>query len=97
MGGQCLAQHEASLRQWAFGGVHQQQHAVDHGQPAFHLAAEVRVARGVDDVDHGLGAIGVTAMHRGVLGKDRDALFLLQIAGVHQPLDGVVTTVAQRP
>ena len=55
------------------------------------------MAWGIDDVDHGLAAIGVTAVHRGVLGKDRDALFLLQIAGVHQPLDGVVTAVAQRP
>ena len=94
---QRLAQHEPSLRQWAFGGIDQQQDPVDHGESAFHLTAEVGVARGVDDVDHGLAAVGVTAMHGGVLGQDRDALFLLQITGVHQSLHGVVAAVAQRP
>jgi hypothetical protein len=33
-----LAEHEAGLRQRALGGVHEQQHGVDHGQPALHLA-----------------------------------------------------------
>ena len=43
--GQRLAQHETGLRQRALGRVDQQQHPVDHGQSAFHLAAEVGVAR----------------------------------------------------
>ena len=46
-----LAQHEARLRQRPLGGVHQQHHAVDHRQPALHLAAEVGVAGRVDEVD----------------------------------------------
>ena len=57
--GQRLAQHEAGLRQRALGGVDQQQHAVDHRQPAFDLATEVGVAGGVDDVDHRHAAVGV--------------------------------------
>ena len=44
-------QHEAGLRQRAFGGVDQQHDAVDHRQRALHLAAEVGVAGRVDDVD----------------------------------------------
>ena len=95
--GKRLAQHETGLRQRSFRGIHQQQHPIDHGQPAFHLATEVRVARGVDDVDHGLAAVGVKAVHGGVLGQDRDALFLLQIPGVHESLYGVVAPVAQCP
>ena len=46
-----LLQHEARLRHGAFGGVHQQDNAVDHLEHALHLAAEVGVARGIDDVD----------------------------------------------
>ncbi len=41
--GQRLAQHEPGLRQRALRGVDQQDHAVDHGQAALHLAAEIGV------------------------------------------------------
>ena len=94
--GQRLAQHEAGLRQRPLGGVDQQQHPVDHGQPALDLTAEVGVAGGVDDVDDRHAAVGVLTVHRGVLGQDRDALFLLQVTGVHQALDSVVTAMSQR-
>ena len=40
-----LAQHEAGLRQRALAGVDEQEHAVDHGQAALDLAAEVGVTR----------------------------------------------------
>ena len=46
-----LAQHEPRLRQRPLGRVDEQEHAVDHRQPALDLAAEVGVARRVDDVD----------------------------------------------
>ena len=46
-----LAQHEPRLRQRPLARVDEQQHAVDHRQPALDLAAEVGVARRVDDVD----------------------------------------------
>ena len=94
--GQRLAQHEPGLRQRALGRVDQQQHAVDHGQAALHLAAEVGVARGVDDVDDRHAAVGVMTVHGGVLGQDRDALFPLQITGIEQSLDGVVASMGQR-
>ncbi len=85
--GQRLAQHEAGLRQRPLGGVDEQQHAVDHRQAALDLAAEVGVAGGVDDVDDRHAAVGVVPVHGGVLGQDGDALFLLQVTGVHQALD----------
>ncbi len=40
-----LAEHEARLRQRAFGGVDQQDHSVDHRQGALDFSAEVGVAR----------------------------------------------------
>ena len=55
-----LAQDEARLRQRALGRVDEQQHGVDHRQRALDLAAEVRVAGRVDDVD--LHAVQSTAV-----------------------------------
>ncbi len=82
---QRLAQHEAGLRQRALGGVDQEQDAVDHGQGALDLAAEVGVAGGVDDVE-----LDVAAGHRRVLGEDRDPLLLLEVHRVHHPLGDVL-------
>ena len=50
-----LAQHEAGLRQRALARVDEQHDAVDHGQAALDLAAEVGVAGGVDHVDRDRG------------------------------------------
>ena len=78
---QSLLQHEAGLGHTALSGVHQQQHAVDHLQHALDFAAEVRVARGIDDVD--LDAlVGAGA----VLGQNGDAAFTLDVAAVHDAL-----------
>ncbi len=77
-----LAGDEARLRHRAFLRVDQQQHRVDHREHALHLAAEVGVSGGVDDVD----AVVVPA-DGGVLGEDGDAALLLQRVGVHHPLD----------
>ncbi len=76
-----LAQDEAGLGQGALGGVDEQDHRVDHRESALDLAAEVRVTRRVDDVDR-----EVVPLDRGVLGEDRDALFALEVAGVHDPV-----------
>ena len=46
-----LAQHEAGLGERALARVDEEEHAVDHGEAPLDLAAEVGVARGVDDVD----------------------------------------------
>ena len=73
-----LAQHEAGLGERALGGVHEQHHAVHHRQAALHLAAEVGVARGVDEVE-----LHVAVAHRRVLGEDRDAALALLVHRVH--------------
>ena len=79
---QRLLQHEARLRHRAFGRIDQQQNAVDHLQDALDLAAEVRVARGIDDVD-----FRPFIMHGGVLGQNGDAALALQVAGVHHAIN----------
>ena len=78
---QRLARDEARLRHRAFDGVDDQQHAVDHRQHALHLAAEVGVARRVDDVDARAAVIDGA-----VLRQDRDATFLFDVVRVHDPL-----------
>ena len=80
--GQRLLGHEAGLRHRAFGGIDQQHHAIDHAQHALDLAAEVGVARGIDDVD-----MNAFVLDRGVLGKNRDATLLFQVVGIHDALD----------
>ena len=77
-----LAEHVARLRQRPFAGVHQQHHAVHHLERALHLAAEVAVARGVDNVD-----LDVVVEDGGVLGQNGDAALALQVVGVHHALD----------
>ena len=76
-----LRHHELGLRQRPFGGVDQHQRAVDHVEDALDLAAEIGVARGVDDVD-----AGVLPEDRGGLGQDGDAALALEIVGIHRPL-----------
>ena len=100
MGLEGLAQHEAGLREWAFGGVNHEDDTVDHGQAALNLAAEVGVAGGVDNVDgdavlkaQGLRG-GAAIVDGGVLGENGDALFSFKIAGVHDALAGLFDRVA---
>ena len=76
-----LGEHIARLRQWPFGRVHQQHHAVDHLQRAFHFAAKIGVARRVHDVDLAAGEVD-----GGVLGENRDATLALEFIGVHHAL-----------
>ena len=77
-----LAQHETRLGQGALARVDEQEHAVDHGQAALHLTAEIGVTRRVDDVDRHPAPVD-----RRVLGEDRDALLALQVARVHHAVD----------
>ena len=76
--GEGLAGHEARLRHRAFHGVDEEQNAVDHREDAFDFAAEVRVPRGVDDVD-----VGPHVFDRAVLGENRDPAFAFEVVGVH--------------
>ena len=82
---QCLTQHEAGLGQRTFGCVHEQHNAVNHGQAALHLATEVGVAGGVNNVNGDGLTVGGRAVveHGGVLRQNGDALFLFEVAGVH--------------
>ena len=73
-----LAEHEARLGQRALRGVHQQHHAVDHGEPALDLAPEVRVAGSVNEVE-----LDAAMAHRRVLGEDRDPALALLVHRVH--------------
>jgi hypothetical protein len=76
-----LAQHEAGLRERALGGVDQQDRALDHREHALDLAAEVGVARGVEDVD-----LVVAVEHGRVLAGDGDAALALEVHRVHHPV-----------
>src|SRR5690606_28069190 len=87
--GQRLARDEAGLGHRAFDGIDQQQHAVHHGQHALDLAAEVGVARGVDDVD-----VRAFVFDGAVLGQDGDAALALDVARIHDPL-GHLLVVAE--
>ena len=78
---QSLLQNKAGLGHAALGCIDQQQNAVDHLQNALDLAAEVRVARGVDDVD-----LNAVVLAGAVLGQNRDAALTLDVAGVHDAL-----------
>jgi len=78
---QSLLQHETGLGHAALSSVHQQQNAVDHLQHALDLAAEVGVARGIDDID--LDAlVGAGA----VLGQNGDAALTLDVTAIHDTL-----------
>ena len=76
-------QNKARLRHGALGCIHQQNNAVDHFQNALYLAAEIGMARGVNDID-----FGSLIVHGGVFGKDGDASFPLQSVAVHHALFG---------
>ena len=95
-----LTQYEAGLRERAFGRVNQQNDSVNHGQASFNLATKIGVPGGIDDVDNHaafeaqfLGG-GTTVVNRSVLGQDRNALFALQITGVHDALAGFFNRIA---
>ena len=87
---QRLLQHEPGLGHGAFEGVDQQQYAVAHVQHALDLAAEVGVARGVDDVD-----FIILVNYRDVLREDRDTAFAFEVVVVEDQLAGLLGVVAQ--
>ena len=73
--------HETRLRHWTFDSVNQQQRAVHHREHALDLAAEVGVARCVDDVDS-----RALVSHSAILCQNRDAAFAFDIVRVHHAL-----------
>jgi hypothetical protein len=79
--GQSVLKHEACLGQRTFGGVDEQQNAVDHFKHALDFAAEIGVAGGVDNV-----YFYAFIVYRSVLGKNGDASLTLDGAGIHDAL-----------
>jgi hypothetical protein len=73
-----LLQDETGLRHRAFRRVNQQNNAVHHLQNTLHLAAEIRVTGGIDDVD-----LHAVVVNGSVLCQNGDSALPFQIAGVH--------------
>ena len=78
---QRLGQHEFGLRHDRFGRIDQQHHAIHHRQDALDLAAEIGVARRVDDVD-----ARAVPFDAGAFGQNGDAALALQIVGIQRAL-----------
>ena len=76
-----LAEHEPRLRQRSLGCIDEQHHSVHHRQGALDLAAEVGMARRIDDVDE-----QVVIVDGRVLGQDGDAALALEVGIVHRAL-----------
>src|SRR3546814_2263258 len=92
---QRFAGHELGRRQRPFGGIDEQDDAVDHRQDAFDLAAEIGVARRIDDVDP-RRVRALTPFDRGAFRQDGDPAFLFDIARIHRAfLDALI--VSERP
>ena len=77
-----LADDELGLRHRPFGGVDEHDGAVHHRQDALDLAAEIRVAGRVDDVDP-----RILPDDRGRLGENGDAALFFDVVRIHHALD----------
>ncbi len=76
-----LLQYKPSLRHGAFDCIDQKQHAVDHFENPFNLAAKIGVSGGVYYV-----YFDIFIMRCRVFRKDSNASFPFQIIAVHYPL-----------
>ena len=77
-----LRHHELGLRQRPLGGVDQHQCAIDHIEDALDLAAEIGVARRIDDIDP-----GVVPNQRGRLGENGDAALALEVVRIERAFE----------
>ncbi len=85
---QRLADHEFGLRHRPFRGIDEDDGAIDHGENALHLAAEIGMAGRIDDIDAAL-----LPGDRGRLGHDGDAALLFEIVRIHDALgDALIFT-----
>ena len=73
-----MFQDEARLRHRTLRRVDEQNDPVDHFEDTLHLAAEVSVAGGVNDID-----LDAFIVDGGVLGEDRDTALALLVVRVH--------------
>ena len=74
-------QHESGLGHSTFKSIYHQNHAVHHFQHPFHLAAEIGMPRGINDVDFCSFII-----YCRIFGQDSNATLPLDVVGVHYPL-----------
>ena len=79
---QSFAQNKTGLRHGAFGGIHQQNNAVDHLQNTFNLAAKVGVARGINNIN-----FGVFILDSRVFCQNGNSALSFQVIGIHHAID----------
>ena len=68
--------------------INEEDHTVDHAENPLHLATEIGVSRGIDDID-----VIVTPGNRSVLGKNGNTPLFLKIVGIHHAFRGRLATV----
>ena len=85
-----LLQHEACLGHRTLEGVDHQQDAVGHVEHALHLAAEIAVARSIDDVDF----VAFVA-DADILAEDGDAAFAFEVVVVENQLAGLLVVAEE--
>ena len=78
---QSFRHDELGLRQGAFRRVDEQQHAVHHRENTLHFAAEIGVARRINDID-----AQIAVQNRCAFGENGNAAFTFQIVAVHRAL-----------
>jgi len=78
---QGLFEDKTGLRQGPFAGIHEENGSVHHIEAPFHLAAEVSVSRGIDDID-----LYLAISDGGILGHDCYPPLPLEIEGIHHPV-----------
>ena len=78
---QRLGKHEFGLRHDGLGRIDEQNYTVNHRKNALHLAAEVGMAGGVDNIN-----MRAVPFDRRALGQNRNSTLALQVIGVHGAL-----------
>ena len=74
-------ENETGLGHRTLGSVNKKDNAINHFKNALHLAAEVGVSGGVDNVD-----FCAIIINSGVFCEYRYSSFALKVAGVHNPV-----------
>ena len=82
---QRLGDHKFGLRHRAFCGVDKNDNAIDHAEDPLHLATEIGMAWGIDDIE-----ANILPDHRRTFCKNCDAALTLQVVGVHRPLGNLL-------
>ena len=76
-----LSQNVLGLRHRTLKGIYQQQNTINHVQYTLNLAAEISMARGINNI-----YLGALIHDSSILGKNSNTALTLQIARVHNAL-----------